>query len=74
VSVYPNPCKDVITVKSENVVCKVVIRIFRQVIRNISWSGQTEMEIDLSSETSGLYFIGIYTEDGLQSSKLIKTE
>lgn len=74
-SVYPNPCENVFTVKSETPIYKIVIEnSLGQVIRNISLSGQNEMEIDLSSETSGLYFIGTYTEDGQESFKLLKTE
>jgi hypothetical protein len=76
IEIYPNPSKGIINLKMnqfENLkmesaeICNVYgKRIHSQIFKSLS------LQIDLSSQPSGIYFLYIKTEDGLIVKKIIK--
>jgi Arylsulfotransferase (ASST)/Secretion system C-terminal sorting domain len=68
VSLYPNPTNDVITINSTLTIQKVEIyNILGTMV------GKTSSNIvDLSSQSSGMYFLKIYSNSGLTSKKVIR--
>ncbi len=71
-SVYPNPTGSVVTVSGEHPMTKVeVINTLGQTV--MGHAVQTEQtNIDLSSYPAGLYTLRIYTQEGMETRKVIK--
>ncbi|RZJ71874.1 MAG: T9SS type A sorting domain-containing protein, partial [Flavobacterium sp.] len=72
VTVYPNPSKGFVIIKSENNVRSVQVfdiqgRLLQTVIAN-----ETDITLDMTSQQSGIYFIKIKTDKGVKVEKLIK--
>ncbi|MBC8882920.1 fibronectin type III domain-containing protein [Flavobacterium piscinae] len=71
-SVYPNPTKDLVNVVGENSFDKILIlNSLGQKIKEIN-SDLNHVQIDLSTYSSGIYFIKVYQESNSQTYKIIK--
>lgn len=72
VSVYPNPAKNVVNIKSENQINSVTVFDIqgRQVQTKIV--GATETILDISNLQQGNYLLKISTDKGVVSEKIIK--
>lgn len=72
VNVYPNPAKDVITVKSKNTINAIeIFNISGQKVFSNNKSLNGENKIDLRRFTSGLYLMKIYNETTSVTKKII---
>ncbi|MGB1102559.1 MAG: T9SS type A sorting domain-containing protein [Crocinitomicaceae bacterium] len=66
ISVYPNPTKDMIYVQSEEPVKTAVYTSSGQIILQAAF----RKSIDLSDQAPGLYFIHVYTAEGVLVRKV----
>ncbi len=72
-SVYPNPVNDVLKIETELSIDSILIsNQLGQNILSIDGNKIFNNEVDLSSLTSGLYFMNISSDDKSQSIKVIK--
>jgi Leucine-rich repeat (LRR) protein len=72
VSVYPNPVKDAVHVSAKDNITSIQLfdvqgRLIETVLEN-----DREVNFDLGKNTSGVYFLKIYTKKGVTVAKLIK--
>jgi len=66
---YPNPVKDVLTIKTEGTIKNSeVINISGQKLKSFT----DAFTLNLSDLTSGIYFVKVYSETGVAIQKIIK--
>jgi Leucine-rich repeat (LRR) protein len=72
--VYPNPVKDILTIKGQDVIEAITIfDVSGRLINQVSLNGnQNQIEISTSNLTRGTYFIKVKMENGTGIEKLIK--
>lgn len=73
-NVYPNPTKNLLTIKSEQQLIGITIYdINGRLLKTISLKNNIrETEIDIRELTHGIYFLKVQTELGTQTKKIIK--
>ena len=67
VSVYPNPAKDRLTVKAENLQSIEIYNVMGQQVMV-----STEPTINLSALTEGIYFVRVVCEAGMVTKRIVK--
>ena len=67
VSVYPNPAKDKLTVKAENLQSIEIYNVMGQQVMV-----STEPTINLSALTEGIYFVRVVCEVGMVTKRIVK--
>ena len=67
VSVYPNPAKDRLTVKAENLQSIEIYNVMGQQVMV-----STEPTINLSALTEGIYFVRVVCEVGMVTKRIVK--
>ena len=69
--VFPNPASEVVTVKSDFAMSGIeVISYLGQRVYNQTCSGDKEIQIKVSSLPSGIYFVRVYTGQGVGMVKV----
>jgi hypothetical protein len=73
-SMYPNPAGDILLIKAENNMQKLVItNIIGQEIRTLRDLGSKSLEINISDFESGIYFVTVFGADRRSATgKLVK--
>lgn len=71
-SIYPNPVKDVLTIKSDSSHEITFLTIFNLLGEMILSKTENFNQIDLSSLRSGVYFLKVNTDAGIITMKLVK--
>ena len=69
-SVYPNPVKNMLNFKTEELVTKV--EVYDIAGRILSSNSVSENKVDLSKLRTGNYILKIYTQKGIINTKIIK--
>ena len=69
-SVYPNPVKDFLNFKTEQNIFKV--EVYDVAGRILSSNSTSENKIDLSALKTGNYILKLYTEKGIENTKIMK--
>jgi hypothetical protein len=72
IAVYPNPATTEVTVQSNNNIKSIQLYDVQGRIIKTSLTDTLESKLDVSSYGSGIYFIKIITEKGMQVQKLLK--
>ena len=75
VSVYPNPTSDFLNINLENVSNNVDIKIYNlagQLIYSSQYNQTNSIQLDISNNVSGIYFVKIQTDEYTESFKIIK--
>lgn len=74
VSVYPNPAKDQLTIKTGNANINSIqlIDLTGKVIQTVQVKGNQENDIDINNIKPGMYFVSIHSENGKIVKKFIK--
>ena len=73
VKVFPNPVKNIFTLKAKNTISNIsVFSVFGQKINAISGKGSNTLQLDISSFASGYYIAKVQIGESLVSIKLIK--
>ena len=63
VNIFPNPVKDVLTVKGENMKQVVIYNALGQAVETIN-TNDSEVRVDVSSFNNGMYFINVIDNNG----------
>lgn len=74
-SMFPNPAKNVLNLSVKNglAINEInVIDLNGRIVKNVKSGFETDMQINVSDLTSGLYLIDIKTAEGTATSKFIK--
>lgn len=72
-SVYPNPTSSLFTVNFKNVLIgNITIANTLGEVVSVKTINSLEMDIDLTSFSSGIYFVQVNTEKGIYTQKIIK--
>lgn len=73
VSVFPNPARNAVTVKSDSALREISIHnLLGQAIQSANAAGNLEISLDISALQTGSYILSVESEEGRFSSKLIK--
>lgn len=72
IQVYPNPANDVINVKADNTINSIQLYDAQGRLLLTKSANENSQVLDLSSYSSGIYFINISTSVGKQTQKIIK--
>lgn len=67
VSVYPNPVRDRLSVKGDNIQSIEVFNLVGQLIMST-----TETTLDMSNLTEGIYFLRVVLENGMVTKRIVK--
>lgn len=73
--VYPNPTKDVINIENARSFTNATYTLYAingTVIASGNLSGKNQQVIDLSDETTGVYYLNILSDDGNMTRKIVK--
>jgi hypothetical protein len=62
-NIFPNPVKDVLTVKGENMKQVVISNALGQVVETIN-TNDNEVRVDVSAFNNGMYFINVIDNNG----------
>jgi len=72
VQIYPNPAKDIVTIKSEQDFNSVeLINLEGKKVLSQKWNNEKEKQLDLSGIDGGLYLIKIESDKGVVTKKLV---
>lgn len=72
VAVYPNPVKNKLTIAAKNNVTSVTLfDIQGRMLQTVSGKSK-KVNFDMSNHPTGIYFVKIKTEKGVQTTKIIK--
>ena len=67
-SVYPNPTSDEINISSTYNIGKVEIYNITGILQSSSYKNK----VDVSNLSSGIYFVKVYSENGVATQKFVK--
>ena len=70
IQVYPNPVRNLLNIKADNIVNVKVISITGQLVLDNEMTGNTAV-IDVNDLTPGVYFVNIETQNGSVSRKIM---
>ena len=70
ISIYPNPTNGLVKIQTETNSTIEVINITGKTIKTVKATSQ-KTEIDLSQENKGIYFVKVFTSNGVRTQKLI---
>ena len=73
VDIYPNPASDRITLRGCEKANRIeIVNLYGETIYNKSiFTNPSSIDIDMKSFCKGIYFVRIYTQEGLQTGKVI---
>lgn len=72
VKVYPNPAKDRVTITAASQVEAIEVYDIQGRLLQSAIVNDTEVEMDLSSRNTGIYFMKVETDRGMKVEKIIK--
>ncbi|MGC4041359.1 MAG: T9SS type A sorting domain-containing protein [Flavobacterium sp.] len=72
ISVYPNPAKDKVTIRCNNSIRSVELYDVQGRILQTSLVNENQTNIDMSSQSSGIYFARIITDNGMKVEKIVR--
>ena|SRR3990172_11664508 len=68
ISVFPNPSNGIFTLQSAEEITSVEIY---NVLGEKVWSGSEQIEIDLSAQSKGIYFVKVLSTDKVSTQKIV---
>ena len=71
--VYPNPAKDVLTIKGENMSQVMIYNSLGQMVKSIETNDDI-VDVNVENFQNGMYFINIINKDGRMSSRKVIVE
>ena len=71
--VYPNPAKDILTIKGENMSQVVIYNSLGQMVKSIE-ANDDIVDVNVENFQNGMYFINIINKDGRISSRKVIVE
>lgn len=70
-AVFPNPTKDMVTVRADKIEKVEVYNLSGVLLKNIIAEGKTEISVDLKGYAAGTYMIVVYSSDKQRETKRI---
>ncbi|HTO35856.1 MAG TPA: T9SS type A sorting domain-containing protein [Flavobacterium sp.] len=73
-SIYPNPANDFFSISSTTSVIENVkiTDLNGRVVKSIAANGVSDIQVNISDLTTGMYFVTVETDNGTGSTKLVK--
>ena len=72
VGIYPNPAKDAVNILAEEGLQRITVcNVLGQLVEAVDLKGQNKYILNVNNYTSGVYIIGILTEKGLATRRLL---
>lgn len=72
VSLYPNPVKDALNIKASSTIKSVSVYDVQGRLLQTTTNSTSEINIDLSTQPNGMYFVKIITDKGTNVEKIVK--
>jgi hypothetical protein len=72
VSIYPNPTKGLITIECNNTIKSVQLYDVQGRILQTNVVNESQASLDMSSQSKGIYFIKIISDNGMKVQKIVK--
>jgi Leucine-rich repeat (LRR) protein len=72
VSVYPNPTKNILTITAKENITFIQLFDIQGRLIETKLTTSTEAKFDISKQLAGIYFVKVYTENGVKIEKIIK--
>jgi uncharacterized repeat protein (TIGR01451 family) len=72
VAVWPNPVKDVVRISTQTPITLVELLDIQGRVLDSLTTNQTQIHFNLNQKSSGIYFVKIYTTQGIKVQKIIK--
>ena len=72
VTLYPNPSKDIVNIKANATITSVQLYDVQGRLLQTKKVNDVDVQLDISVQPSGLYFVKITTENGAKVEKLVK--
>jgi len=75
ISIYPNPAKDLVNIESTSTIKTVeVMNFIGQTVYNNNSVENRKMQVNVSTLTTGVYFVKITTDEGTRTTKITVTK
>lgn len=73
-SVYPNPTKDLLEISGNSIVITEISMsdINGRIVKRVALNGTNNIQLDLNDLNQGVYFLKVYSDQGIGTSKVIK--
>lgn len=72
VSVYPNPAKGLINIECNNTIKSVQLYDVQGRILQTNLGSENQVSLDISTQSNGIYFIKIISDNGMKVQKVVK--
>jgi hypothetical protein len=72
ISIYPNPVKDVVTIRSASQIQSIQLYDVQGRLLQTMVVDSNDYPFNLSERTTGVYFVKITTDGGVKIEKIIK--
>ena len=72
ITIYPNPAKNKVTISAEENITSVQLFDVQGKLIVTELNNSTEANLDLSQQQTGIYFVKVYTDNGMKVQKVIK--
>ena len=72
IAVYPNPVNDILTISSKGTITSIQLLDVQGRLVATYLESEEKATINLRDKTSGVYFVKIYTENGVKLEKIVK--
>ena len=73
-TVYPNPVKDVLTIKGEKMNQIVIYNSLGQLVKSVEGNSDNTVEVNVKDLKNGMYFVNIINDNGKLTSKKVIVE
>jgi hypothetical protein len=71
VNIYPNPCKDVLTITLDQPASIQNVMLYNANSKCVYSSEKGDLSIDLTGYTDGIYFLHVVTEQGIANQRVL---
>jgi len=72
VSLFPNPTKNILTITAKENITFIQLFDIQGRLIETKLTTSTEAKFDISKQLAGIYFVKVYTENGVKIEKIIK--
>ena len=72
--VYPNPVKDVLTIKGDNMSQIMIYNSLGQLVKSIEGNNDNTVEVNVKGLQNGMYFVNIINDNGKLTAKKVIVE
>jgi hypothetical protein len=71
--IYPNPVKDVLSIKSEHMIIKIsIFNTNGSLLKQVDYLGESNVNLDVNQYPKGMYILKLETSEGVGVHKFVK--